>query len=376
MQRFWILLRTELKTWRQDPITALAGLIPPTILLVAFGLLFSGELSFPIAVLNHDRGTVGALLVDTFDQVLSPFDQPYYRVLDLTEPEAWAAFEAQRIDAVWVIPADFSARLEAGQHPEAEMHYNNYIDDRAKNHRLYAAEILWHFYQRVSAARHDAWPAPPLETAEVYPLPEMVDWFSIIGTGTVLMGVTLGAMINIFMLTYKEQVSQITLEFGACPRSLVEILLPKVVLALAMGLLTGTVLLGILYVWAGIWPGPYLGTVYLLSGLVALFWISLALVLGLRARHYFAAVVACILSGIIAFFLAGGLSPVRYYPRGVQWIARLFPNSYAIDPLRDLMLFHRWPSDWTSTLLVVAAFALVGLGASFAFTDRQLRRLG
>ena len=130
------------------------------------------------------------------------------------------------------------------------------------------------------------------------------------------------------------------------------------------------------YLWVGIWPGPYLGVVYLLSGLVALFWISLALVLGLRARHYFAAVVACILSGIIAFFLAGGLSPVRYYPRGVQWIARLFPNSYAIDPLRDLMLFHRWPDDWTSTLLIVAIFALVALATSFAFTNRQLRRLG
>ena len=344
MRRFWILLLTEVKAWRQDPITILGGLIAPTVMLVAFGLLFSGELSFPIAVVNQDDGPWGAVLVETCGEVLSPFDQPYYRVSVMPETEARDAFEAHRIEGVWVIPPDFSERLAAGQHPSLEMHFNNYIDDRAKNHRLYSAEILYSFYEKIGQ------PGPPLAMAEVYPLPEMVDWFSVIGIGLVL-------------------------EFGMSPLPLALVLLPKVVLALTMGLLTGTVLLGILALWAGVWPGRYLGAVYLLSGLVAIFWISITLVFGLRARHYMAGAITAILTSVVVFFVGGGLAPVRYYPRVVLWFARLFPNTHAIDPLRDLVLFQTWPGDGARALATVAGFAGVGLVAGLTWAGRRLRRL-
>ena len=50
----------------------------------------------------------------------------------------------------------------------------------------------------------------------------------------------LGGMVNMFMLTHKEQVARVTLEFGLAPRPLAWVLLPKTLLALLMGLLTGT----------------------------------------------------------------------------------------------------------------------------------------
>jgi ABC-2 type transport system permease protein len=369
MKRFWILLKTELKAWQHDPIPVLGGFLPPTILLIAFGLLFGGRLSFPIAVINHDLGPLGAALVETFGEVSSPFQKPYYQVLDLSEDQAWDAYHANRIDAVWVIPPDFSARLESGQHPHVDMYFGNYNDDRAKNHRLYSAEIMWHFYEKIGQ------PAPPLKLAEEYPRREMVDWFSIIGVGLVLLSIGLGGMFNVFMLTHKERMTKITTEFGMSPRPLAATLLPKVLLALLMGLVTGTTVLGILYLWAGVWPGRFLWAVWLLSALVALFWIGLALILGLRARHFMAGAIAAILTGVIVFFVGGGLSPVRYYSQGVQWFARLFPNTYAVDPLRELVLFHTWPENWGQTLLVVTAFAVVGLVAGLLSAQRQLRWL-
>lgn len=369
MKRLWILLKTELKAWKHDPIPVLGGFLPPTVLLIAFGLLFGGRLSFPIAVINHDLGPLGAVLVETFGEVSSPFQQPYYQVLDLAEDQAWDAYHANHIDAVWVIPADFSARLEAGQHPHVDMYFGNYNDDRAKNHRLYSAEIMWRFYEKIGQ------PAPPLALAEEYPRPEMVDWFSIIGVGLVLLSIGLGGMFNVFMLTHKERMNKITTEFGMSPRPLAVTLLPKVVLALLMGLVTGTVVLGILYLWAGVWPGRFLWAVWLLSAGVALFWIGLAFILGLRARHFMAGAIAAILTGVIVFFVGGGLSPVRYYSQGVQWFARLFPNTYAVDPLRELVLFHTWPENWSQTLLIVIAFATAGLAAGLLAAERQLRRL-
>jgi len=368
VKRFWILLATEFKAWRHDPIAAMGGLIPPTFLLIAFGLLFGGRLTFKVALLDHDQGPYGPLLRATFGEVLSPFGTPYYDLVDLSEDQAWDAYAAHRIDGVWVVPADFSQRLEAGQNPRIEMHFSNYNDDRAKNHRIYSAEILWRFYEKIGL------PGPPLALAEEYPRPAMIDWFPVISVGIVLLSYMLGGMINMFMLTQKEQVARITLEFGLTPRSMAWVLVPKLLVALIMGLLTGTLLLGVVYFWLGAWPAAYLWAVWLLAGLVILFWVPTTLLLGLRAR-YFAGAIATILTGLTVFFIGGGLSMVRYNKANVPWFSWLFPNTYAVDPLRDLILFHAWPADWAPTLLILAGFATLSLAAGLGLTARELRRL-
>jgi ABC-type multidrug transport system permease subunit len=370
MRRFWILLATEFKAWRHDPITALGGFIPTLFILLAFGSLFGGRLTFKIAFVNHDEGNYSRILRGTFDEVLSPFGTPYYDVFEWPEEEAWTEYHAHRLDGVWVIPVDFSERVAAGQNPRIEMHFSNYNDDRAKNHRIYAAEILWQFYHRIGQ------PGPPLALAEVYPRSQMIEWFPVIAVGVVLLSFMLGGMMNVFMLTHKEQVSRITLEFGLAPRSLAWILVPKVLLALLMGLVTGTLLLGIVYLWVGAWPGRFLGAVWLLAGLVILFWVPLLTLVGMSARRQFAGAVVAILTGLTVFFIGGGLSMIRYNRENVPWFSWLFPNTYAVDPLRDLILFHTWPEDWSQTLLILAGFAALSLVVGLGMAARRLRRLG
>jgi hypothetical protein len=182
-------------------------------------------------------------------------------------------------------------------------------------------------------------------------------------------------MMNIFMLTYKEQVSGITLEFGLAPRSLAWVLLPKLLLALIMGLLTGTGLLLVVFLWTGSWPGGYLWAVYLLAGLVILFWAPLTMLFALRSR-FFTGAVTVILTGLTTFFIGGGLGLVRYNEKFVPWFSWLFPNTYAIDPLRDLVLFHAWPVDWWLTLLRLGGFAALSLTVCFWLAARGLRQVG
>ena len=371
MRRLWILFKTEFIVWRQDPITALGGFIPCFFILTAFALLFGGRLSFKIAVINHDKGEYGQILVDTFDEVISPLDmEPYYSVQMMDEAQAWQAFEGYRIEGVWVIPEDFSERLAAGHDPEISMHFMNYNDDRAKNHRIYSAEVLWQFYQNIGQ------PEPPLVLAEEYPLPVMVDWVSIISIGVVLLSVTLGSIFNMFILTFKAHTSKITLELGLAPRSLAWVLLPKTVLAVLVGLATGTVFLAAIRIWLGFWPGGTLWAVWLLAGLVAVFWVQVALVFGLQARNYMAGAIGTVLGALIIFFIGGGLSMVRAHKDAVTWIAWLFPNTYAIDPLRDLVLFDTWPVDFWQVVLKLLAFAGIALLIGNGFAVRKLRRSG
>jgi hypothetical protein len=67
---------------------------------------------------------------------------------------------------------------------------------------------------------------------------------------------------------------------------------------------------------------------------------------------------------------------VRYNRENVPWFSWLFPNTYAVDPLRDLVLFHTWPADGTQALLILLGFAALSLAVGWSLTARQLRRLG
>ena len=371
MKRLWILFKSEFNVWRHDPITAIGGILPPALILIAFALLFGGRLSFKIAVVNLDQGSMGALLRQSFDEVISPLNNmPYYLALDMELEDAMEAYEAYRVDGVWVIPPDFSSSLESGDNPSIRMHFFNYNDDRAKNHRLYSAEIILHFYKQIGK------PAPPLEIAEQYPLPVMVDWVPIIAVGVALLSACLGSIFNIYALTYKEQISNMTLEFGLAPRSLAWVLIPKVILALIFGLVSGTFFLVVIYIWLGFWPGSHIWAYWLLSGLTALFWIGLAIVIGLQSRNYMAGAIAIVLSAIIVFFIGGGLGLIRYHQDDVQWYSWLFPNTHAIDPIRDLVLFNSWPVDWNITLAKLIGFAALSLTVGLTLTARKLRRLG
>jgi len=371
MKRLWIIFKSEFNVWRHDPITALGGFIPPALILIAFALLFGGRLSFKIAVVNLDQGQEGELLRQSFDEVISPLNNmPYYLALDMDLDGAMEAYENFQVEGVWVIPPDFTRSIESGEDPNLKMDFFNYNDDRAKNHRIYSAEIIWHFYKKIG------YPAPPLEIAERYPRTVMVDWIPVIAVGVALLSVCLASIFNIYALTYKEQISDMTLEFGLAPRSLAWVLVPKVVLALIFGLVSGTLFLVVIYAWLGFWPGNYIWAFWLLSGLTALFWIGLAIVAGLRARNYMAGAIAIVLSAIIVFFIGGGLGLIRYHAGDVQWYSWLFPNTHAIDPIRDLVLFHTWPVDWDITLAKLVGFAVLSLTIGMAITIHGLRRAG
>lgn len=370
MKRLWILFRTELMAWRRDPITALGGVLPPTLILIAFSLLFGGRLSFKIALVNQDEGPYGGILRQTFDEVISPLNySPYYTVLEMEKGQALAAYYAHELDGVWVIPVNFSTQIEEEANPEIDMYFSNYNDDRAKNHRIYSAEILWAFYERIGM------PEPPLVMREIYPLTQMIDWVPIIAVGVALLSACLGSIFNMYALTYKEQISGLTLEFGLAPRSLLWIWFPKILLALLFGLVSGTLFLLVIYFWMGYWPGEFLVATWLILGLVSLFWIGFAAIVGMSSKNYMAGALAVVLGAIIIFFIGGGMGLVRFHSEEVLWLAWLFPNTHAIDPLRDLVLFNIWPLDWTTTVIKLSTFSALSLLVGITMTSRKLRRM-
>ncbi len=368
MKRLWIILSTKFKSWRQDPVSAIGGILPPLIILIAFSIMFGARPTFKIAFINHDKGDYGEILRQAIEETISPFDVPYYDISTQSETEAWEVYEQNHLDGIWVVPEDFSERVDAGQGPEIKMYFSNFIDDAAKNHRIYQAEVMWTFYEKIGMS------SPPLAMQEEYPLSKMVGWFPIISVGAALLSFILGGMMNVLMLTYREQVAKITLEFSLSPRSLGWVMLPKIILALVMSLATGTIFLIVIYLWIGVWPGQYLLYVWLFAGLVSIFWIMAVLVVALRARHFMGAAIGVVLTGITAFFVGGGLLMVRNNEANVPWFSWGIPNTYAVDALRDFILFNTFPADFGKNIVILTIFALVAIVAGVGIASNQLRR--
>jgi len=132
----------------------------------------------------------------------------------------------------------------------------------------------------------------------------------------------------------------------------------------------------IIRLWLGFWPGGHLWAVWLLAGLVGTFWIQVALAFGLIARDYMAGAIGSVLGAMIIFFIGGGLSMVRAHQDAVTWIAWLFPNTYAVDPIRDLVLFNTWPVDFGSVLVRLVGFAAIAILFGSLFFSRKIRSLG
>jgi ABC-type polysaccharide/polyol phosphate export permease len=375
MKRFWILFTADIKTWRKNPMATMAGFLPAIMMLFTFGLLFGGKTAFPVAVVNHDSGAYGELLIETMSEVESPLGGAYYAPMELSEDKAWEKYDTFAIDTVWVIPADFSQRLLAGDQPKIEEYFHNYNDDRAKNHRIYPTEILWRFYEKVDEAEPDlALAAPPLLLREEYPAADIVGWFPLVGVAVALLGAMLAGMINIFSLTQQEQVAGITTDIGLAPRSLNLFLLSKLVFSLMMALISATIVLVILYFWIGVSAGVYMWGVWLLAGLVALFWAGLALILSFMAGQALGGGIVIVAAGLIIFFIAGGMAPVQYLPGNIWWLIQFFPNTYAVDPIRELVLFNTIPTNWIQTVVTLVLFAAVSLGVGFFVAQRQLRK--
>jgi hypothetical protein len=368
MKRYLLHLRIEFLAWTKDPISVLGGFIPTLVMLFAFGMLFGGNLSFKIAFINHDTGEAGKVLESAFAEAISPLNrQPYYAIQDFDEAAAWQAYEKNRIDGVWVVPENFSESIAAGNPLPVEMHFVNYNDDRAKNHRIYSAEILWTFYHKLGLEA-------PLEITETHTMPKMIDWFPIIAVGIIQLSAIIGGMMNMFMLTHKEKISGILQEVSTAPHNLLPFLLAKATLAFMMSIITGTGFMFIVYLWIGFWPTGHLLLTWLYLGLGAIFWVFISLMFGITFKAYMAGAVTTILTGILLFFLSGGLNNVRGFESEAVLAARFFPNMYAVDQLRDLILLQTVPADLLHSLLILTGFLIISGVISLSVTSHAIRR--
>ena len=360
----------DLRVLLRDPRPLIFNLVPPLGLLLVLGVTGAAGSRVPVALAPMGEGPYTARLVELAGSIRTP-TSPYFAVRTRDPAAAFRGFAEQRYLGVIEVPADFDARIAAGQPGEIILHLHNLNADQAKNYRMRAEVLAWTFNRE--ALPPDLYPVRTrLEMREDRLLE--VPFHHALTAGVVPLAVLLGGMVGAGLGLAREFEGGTARLLLLSPANRLALALGKLGAGLLEAAVAGAVVLGV-----GRWlfglpvEGPPWAV---LPAALALgfYGVALGAVLALGARRLPPVILGAIFYSVLSWIFGGGMAVsslfTHIYPRPVFWLSRYNPPTYGIDPLVRLVnLGH------TATLGRDVAVLLVASAVLFTVAGRQFARL-
>lgn len=228
LKKLFILFRSDLKALG-------AGIIPPTVILIAFAVTVGNFSSIDIAYINTDAATYGSTLENSIFSQLSPLGpKEYFNETSTNYEEAMQLYNDGEITAIVIVPENFSEQLAAGETPAIQFHFNNYNTDIAKNMRLYLNEGILDFYKVIDSNMQ-------IQIIEQENVSFQLPWFYIVASAVFLLAFLLGAVVNVLYLLSMERQNGTQYEYHLAPNNILPSLAARVVIALLESVITAAV---------------------------------------------------------------------------------------------------------------------------------------
>jgi ABC-2 type transport system permease protein len=350
----WTICKKDLRLWLRHPLQILSSLlVPVSYFLVVFLGAQAVGLS-PVAVVNQDRGPVGAQLVSAI------VEANVFRVNVTSAQRASQLYHDLQVVAVVTIPPDLSQRVQA--HEPAPLHVlvNNYNLDLANDVRRAVPDAITTYYQGLLSA------SPISVTIAEHALRSRnVELYQYSVLPVIVLIVTVNGIITAGMAA--------TSEFER--RTIKELLLAP---CGGLAIIAGKVLAGFLATFALAMSMLALGAAFNLTRPDGLFWLSSITVialsslfsagLGIAVGTYFQrkqpVSYAATLLAVELFALAGGLGVIFFEPQWLQQIATFDPLTYAIHSLQMAVFYSSFDGFLRdATVLAVVSIAAIALGS-------------
>jgi len=341
--------RKELTVWLRDPKVLAASLFAPLVLMLAFSAIASGR-PVELAVSDLDNTPTSRRLVELLGAGDNPLGGKYYRVLPVSARQGAEMYAGQRVLAWLTIPAGFEANLAARRETHLQLALDNYHSDFAKNARLYLNEAFVKLYEENAPQAH-------FTIQEIHESGRRISWVQSIGMGLVGLAVILAGLFNGFNGLLTEYQTGTIQNLLLTPRSLRFLLLTKIVYALLGALLSGSLMLALLYGLTGLPVGGALGGFVLLALLAGVIYTQFGLIIALFLRRYMPAAATSMVFGVTTWFLSGSLGELKLYTPLIRALAAFFPITYMEEGLRGLMLYQDAHALWNNAA-ILALFAL------------------
>ncbi len=321
-------LKKLLALTKADSKSLAAGVIAPTVILVIFALTFGNFVALKLAVANDDADELGAVFQEAVFSQTSPLSgKPYFEAIEADAVEAQELYDRGLVNGILTIPEDFSERLASGKPAQVVYAFDNYNTDMAKNLRLYLDEGIFAFYR-------DNMPGMELEVRREYAVGTQLDWFAIIAVGVFMLAFLMGSMFNFLYLLNKERDYATLPEYRLSPASLLPTFAARVVVALLAGAVGATVNALLVWLLTGVNLTRGLPTTLPVLLTLGVAFVSFAAIVSLTVRTFSGAAMLSMVTAVVAWFLSGATTSVKYASGALLDVALALPSSYGLSQIR------------------------------------------
>ena len=372
--RLFALTRKEVRQLLRDRSNLAIGLALPVVLILLFGYGISLDVNnASIAVVLEDSSPT------TLDALkglqLSTYFTPTYVS---SMPVATRLMEDHKVDAILMVPGDFTRRLAAGQgHLQLIVHGADASTARVIEGYVGGALAQWSLQNADREAGRGAMAdSAPFGSIVV----EQRQWFNSANTSTwylvpgliVLIMTLVGAFLTSLVVAREWERGTLEALFVTPVRPL-EILLAKLIPYFVVGMI-GFIMCMIASRF--LFHVPMVGSIWLLV-LSSVLYMLVALGIGLlissvTKNQFIASQVALLTSFLPAMMLSGFLFDLNNVPTTVRIIGELLPATHFLDLIKTLMLAGNVWSIIFKDCAILLAYALILLAAALRVTKKRI----
>lgn len=347
IQRIFVLFRKEIKLSESNFLVVFAVIIPIILSLMVtlvFGDLFADEPR--IGLIDPGSSNFAAYLEE----------QPQLKVTRYTAREQMKAdVETGRVETGVVLPERFDEILRLGEETTIEVYL---WGETPFKHRLITDTAFANAAAEIAGL--DQTTQIKIVQLGEKEIKSLVDQFLPV---LILMTIILGGVMVPAVSLIEEKQKRTLLAIATTPARLWEIFAAKAMMGIAIGMVTALMTLLINGIIERI---PLLLLVLFLSALTASL---LGILLGSILKD---------LNVLLAVLKSGGIflvapAIIDFIPQAPEWIARLFPTYYMLNPVIEVAVRSAGLRDISGNLLVLVIFAMTLLTIIKFIIDRQVR---
>jgi ABC-2 type transport system permease protein len=364
----------DLLVFARDRLRLVTFVIMPIFLMVMTGYVFPNQNALknaPLGVVNLDQGPTGAQIISALNQASPGQGEKLLKLTYLKdEAEADKEIKDQIINGAIVIPADFSAKIAAGQ----QATITSITDQSNPQISLLMSETLDKLMSEISTQMGTkkvetlvpgvADPAAVVDPFVVETkgiIPGNPNYFEFMAPGIMAMVIMMAAMIGLAGSVSRERELGTMDGILSAPISRLSIVVGKSFALGVRGLLQAALTLILAILLFGVVVHGNLGLVILLLILTVFSFIGIGIMISAIASDQETAMTIMMTVMFPMMFLSGAFFPVQQMPMVLQWISKIIPLTYSVEALRKCIVLGTGISGMTTEVWVMLAFGVVFL---------------
>jgi ABC-2 type transport system permease protein len=354
VQSVWTICRKDLRVWLNMRVLIIATLLVPCSYLLVEYLGAAAVGRNPVAVVNLDRGPVGAKIVQAI------VDANVFRISIVDTRQAERLYQNLEVVAIITIPEEFSQRVQAHVRAPILVRVNNFNLDLTNDIRRAIPDAITGYYETQGVSSPIG-----VTIAERELRPQDIELFQYAVLPTIMLLITVNGVITSGLAATLEWEKRTIKELLLSPGGQAAIIVGKVLAGFITTSLLGWImlLLGAALGWTRP-EGLHWLSAMLVIALSSLFSSGLGIAVGAFFQRQQPVIFTSTVISVYLFALAGGVGVIFFEPQWLQDIAAFDPLTYAIHSLQMAVFYQSFDQLWRDvSILAIAAIGAIGLGS-------------